>query len=281
MPGSCPDTKCSSGISAPEVVLQVPCSNEVGMSDRRHPEHTRSGQQWTDQTQQPRQPSPPYTDPAYSGQSFYPPPYGPGSSPDLNATQPTEKLPHYWLHGQHPPDQPTEEPTPGRPKAPRWLWIAAAAAVVLVTALVIALVIANGTARKQTAVPPLPAMPSSQNPASTTSTSPSPSASSSEPPSTESSPPANASAMQTVLYNVTGEGRAISITYVDNDGMMQTEFNVALPWSKQVSLSTSGSPKPNVTIVNIGHDVTCSVTVDGAQVKRRTGAGLTVCNGPG
>ena len=85
--------------------------------------------------------------------------------------------------------------------------------------------------------------------------------------------------MQTVLYNVTGEGRAISITYVDNDGMMQTEFNVGLPWSKQVSLPTSGSPKPNVTIVNIGHDVTCSVTVDGVQVKQRTGAGLTVCNG--
>ena len=135
-----------------------------------------------------------------------------------------------------------EEPTPGRPKAPRWLWIAAAAAVVLVTALVIALVIANGTARRQTAVPPLPAMPSSQNPVPT-STSPSPSASTSEPTTTETSQPANASAMQTVSYNVTGEGRAISITYVDNDGMMQTEFNVALPWSKEVSLSTSGSPE--------------------------------------
>ena len=32
--------------------------------------------------------------------------------------------------------------------------------------------------------------------------------------------------MQAVFYNVTGEGRAISITYTDNDGMMQTEFNV-------------------------------------------------------
>jgi hypothetical protein len=85
--------------------------------------------------------------------------------------------------------------------------------------------------------------------------------------------------MQTVVYNVTGEGRAISITYVDNDGMMQTEFNVALPWNKQVSLPKSGQPKANVTIVNIGHDVTCSVTVDGVQVTQRSGAGLTVCNG--
>ena len=87
--------------------------------------------------------------------------------------------------------------------------------------------------------------------------------------------------MQTVVYNVSGDGRAISITYVDNDGMMQTEFNVGLPWTKEVSLPESGSKTPNVTIVNIGHDVTCSVTVDGVQVKQRTGAGLTVCNGSG
>ncbi|MDT5141544.1 MAG: hypothetical protein QOI79_876, partial [Mycobacterium sp.] len=34
-------------------------------------------------------------------------------------------------------------------------------------------------------------------------------------------------------------------------------------------------------IVNIGHDVTCSVTVDGVEINQRTGAGLTVCNGSG
>ena len=84
---------------------------------------------------------------------------------------------------------------------------------------------------------------------------------------------------QTVVYDVSGEGRAISITYVDDDGMMQTEFNVALPWSKVVSLPDSGNRQPNITIINIGHDVTCSVTVDGVQVNQRTGAGLTVCNG--
>jgi cytoskeletal protein RodZ len=248
------------------------------MSDRG-PEHTRSAQRDTDQTQRIHQPYPRYTDPAYSGQSSYPPPYYPGSSHDPNSANPTERLPQYWLQGQPPPDQTTQEPAPRRPKAPRWLWIAAAAAVVLVTALVIALVIANGTAGRQTAVPPLPAMPSSQNP--TKSTSPAPSASTSEPPSTETSPPANASAMQTVLYNVTGEGRAISITYVDDDGMMQTEFNVGLPWSKQVSLPESGSQKATVTIVNIGHDVTCTVTVDGVEINERSGAGLTVCSGSG
>jgi Mycobacterium membrane protein len=239
------------------------------MNDPRRPEHT--------------QPYPPYADPAYSGQSYYPPAYYPEAPSNPIQTNPTEKLPQYWLQDQGLPHQPTQEPEPGRPKAPRWLWVAAAAAVLLVTALVIALVIANGTARRQSAVSPLPTMPTSPKPTATTSTSPSmgpsSSATTSAPSSTESSPPTNAGAMQTVVYNVTGEGRAISITYVDNDGMMQTEFNVALPWNKQVSLPKSGKPKANVTIVNIGHDVTCSVTVDGVQVNQRSGAGLTVCNG--
>jgi Mycobacterium membrane protein len=249
------------------------------MRDPRRPEQTRTARQGTDQTQQSRQPYPQYADRAYSGRSFYPPAYDPGYSPSTNATDPTDKLPQYWLHGQPPPDQPLPEPAPGRPKAPRWLWIVAAAAVLLVAALVIALVIANGTARNQTAVPPLPEMPNSSNPSSIPSTAPSPSATASEPSSTESSPPGNASAMQTIVYDVAGEGRAISITYVDNDGMMQTEFNVGLPWSKQVTLPASSSAKANVTIVNIGHDVTCTVTVDGVEVNQRSGVGLTVCNG--
>jgi len=81
--------------------------------------------------------------------------------------------------------------------------------VVLVTALVIALVIANarpeangGTRTAET--------PSSQHPVPKTS--PSPSASAPAPATTEPSQPADASAMQTVVYNVSGNGRAISIT---------------------------------------------------------------------
>jgi hypothetical protein len=249
------------------------------MNDRQRSEHTRSAHEGTDQTQRIRQPYPQYTDPAYSGQPSYPSGYSPGSVTDRNTAHPTEKLPPYWLYGQPPPDQPPGGPTPGRSKAPRWLWIATAAAVLLVAAMVIALVIANGTAKKQTAVPPLPAMPSSTDRASTTSPSPSPSASASQPTSTESSQPNTPAGMQIIDYNVTGEGRAISITYVDNEGMMQTEFNVALPWSKQVSLPASSSAKATITIINIGHNVTCSLTVDGVEVNERKGVGVTVCNG--
>jgi hypothetical protein len=248
------------------------------MNEPRRSEHTRSAQEGTEQTQRIRQPYPPYTDPAYSGQTPYSPGYYSGSATERNATHPTEKLPSYWLYGQPTPDQPPEGPAPKRSKAPRWLWIAATAAVLLVAALVIALVLANGTATKQTELPPLATVPSSPNQASTTPPSSSPSASASAPSSSESAPPTNAVGMQTVEYNVNGEGRAISITYVDNDGMMQTEFNVVLPWSKEILLAASSNAKARITIINIGHDVTCTLTVDGVEVNERTGVGLTVCN---
>ena len=84
---------------------------------------------------------------------------------------------------------------------------------------------------------------------------------------------------ESVVYNVTGEGRAINITYVDTGGIMQTEFNVALPWSKEVSLGAPAKNSASVAVVNVGRDVTCSVSVNGAQVRQRTGRGLTICTG--
>ena len=52
------------------------------MNDPRRSEHTRSAQEWTEETQRIRQPYPQDVDPAYSGQSPYPPPYYLGSSPN-------------------------------------------------------------------------------------------------------------------------------------------------------------------------------------------------------
>jgi hypothetical protein len=141
----------------------------------------------------------------------------------------------------------------------------------LAVAMVIALVLANMSAKKLSS---LPAMPSSKTPAFTSSSTPSSSATF----PTESSETANVPVTETVVYNVTGQGRAISIAYVDNGGVLQTEFNVALPWSKEVNLSSLGDQKANITIVNIGHDVTCSVTVAGVEVRQHTGMGLTVCD---
>jgi hypothetical protein len=87
--------------------------------------------------------------------------------------------------------------------------------------------------------------------------------------------------MQSVVYSVTGEGRAISIMYVDTGDVFQTEFNIALPWTKEVSLPKSPVHPANVMIVNLGHNVTCSVTVAGVQVSQRVGVGITICDARG
>lgn len=236
--------------------------------------------------------SPP-ADPAYADQAPYAPTYYGGPmppwAPNLNETNPTRQLPPYWQQdlppsGQ-PPSQGTAPPPPGGSKPPRWLWIVAGAAVLLVVALVTALILVNDAIKTQTAVPPLPAMPepSSTQPSPSTRTSPLPTLAPVPPTGgpltpTETTGPA---AMQDVSYNVYGDGRAISIVYIDTGDVIQTEFNVSLPWSKQVSLPKSAIHPANITIVNIGHNVSCSVTIDGTQVSRRVGVGLTICDARG
>ncbi|BBX74396.1 hypothetical protein H7H78_09310 [Mycobacterium shinjukuense] len=234
--------------------------------------------------------NPPPTDPAYAGQAPYAPTYSgylPPWARDPNAPNPTQWLPQYWQQDQTPPGEFPPDglaPPPHASGAPRWLWVAAGAAVLLVVGLVIALVVANGSAKNQTALEPLPPMPapSSTLPTLTTRTSPAPSAAPA--PTTSGSGTTTettvAGALQTVVYTVTGEGRAISVTYLDTGGVIQTEFNVSLPWSKAVSLPTTAAHPANVTIVNIGHNVTCSITVAGVQVRQRTGMGLTFCDVP-
>lgn len=248
-------------------------------------------------------------DPAYSGQ--YPGQYwGPtgtaypgaaypgaaysGAGYGAPMTQPTEQLPTYWQQGTgYPPGYPPPPPAPQPPKSPRWLWIVAAAAVLLVAGLVLALVIVSSSSRESTTVAPLPSS-TTTSPRPTTSVGPTattrmPTTTTRAPlplpiPIPTSEPPAGAESpvptgTETVVYTVTGEGRAINITYVDTGGIMQTEFNVALPWSKQVSLSAPAKNSASVAIVNVGRDVTCSVTVDGAQIRQRSGRGLTICTG--
>ncbi|KJX75695.1 MmpS family transport accessory protein [Mycobacterium lepromatosis] len=230
---------------------------------------------------------PPPTDPAYAEQAAYAPAYDASLPPWT--PHPPQQLPRYWQQDQPsltnvPPARLTP-PLPQEPKSPHWfLWIAAGASVVLLVGLVMALIIANGAIKTQTAVPPLPTIPesSSATPTPTTKTSPTPTAGPA--PSTTGSgtltQTIEPSAMMDIVYSVTGQGRAISVTYMDTGDVIQTEFNVVLPWSKQVSLSKSAVHPASVTIVNIGHDVTCSVTVAGVQVRQHTGVGLTICDAP-
>lgn len=248
------------------------------MNDPRQPE-------WSDPTQQAGNGYPPNPDPAYAGQ-YYGYPAGGYVPPP---TQPTQQLPTSWQQGGFPPAEPPEPPA-GPPKSPRWLWILAGVAVLLVVGLVIALVIVTSSSRESTvAVPVPPVTGTSTEPTMPTTTSriPLPTTSRSPLPTTTESPatpvpPAETpspTGTDTVVYNVAGDGRAINITYVDTGGVMQTEFNVMLPWSKEVSLSSPARNSASVAVVNVGRDVTCSVSVNGVQVRQRTGRGLTICTG--
>jgi Mycobacterium membrane protein len=255
------------------------------MNDPRRPQNYGPPQQgpvstWSDE---------PIDYPAYADDMPYAS-YGGGNSPWApGAYQPTQTQqlpPQYWQQDQPPKDdQRPEGPEP--PHTPRWLWFLAGTAVLVVIGLVIALVIANGSAKQQTAIEPLPPMPTSSSAPPTTRTAP-PSTTRRPPRTTTTEPsappppgvPNTPGALQTVVYSVTGEGRAISVMYMDSGDLIQTEFNVTLPWSKQVSLLSSATRPASVTVVNIGHNVTCSVTVAGVQVRQRTGQGLTFCDAP-
>jgi hypothetical protein len=234
---------------------------------------------------------PPPADPAYADQAGpYAPIYG-GYSPQwASSLNETKQPPPYWRQevppsGELPPEG-LAPPPPGGPRSPRWLWIGAGAAALLVVALVIALILANHAIKTQTAVPPLPAMPepSTETPTPSTRTSPPSHTLRPLPPPSESLEPTETTGpaiLQDVVYNVTGDGRALSIMYIGTGDVIQTEFNVALPWSKEVTLSKSAIHPATVTVVNFGHNVTCSITVAGVQVSQRDGVGLTICDARG
>jgi hypothetical protein len=238
-------------------------------------------------------PYPPPADPAYADQAGpYAPTYGGYNQQWASGLNDTKQLPGYWQQELPPPGGAPPEglapPPPGGRKPPRWLWIGAGLAVLLTVALVIALVLVNDAIKNQTVVPPLPAMPGSttETPTPTPSTRTTPPSRTFRPlpPPTASGPPSETTGpgeMQDVVYTVTGEGRALSVVYVGTGDMLQTEFNVALPWSKEVSLSKSATHPANVTVVNFGHNVTCSLTIAGVQVSQRVGVGLTVCDARG
>jgi hypothetical protein len=225
---------------------------------------------------------PGYTDPAYASQA----PYGPTYQPPPGY-RPTERRPAYSPYGYDPyttgqfgPGEPPQEPD--GPKAPRWLWVLAAIAVILVIGLVIALVIINSS-RQDTVVAPLPSLPepslTTRTPTTTTRPPtipvvPAPTTPTGPSPTTTSAP---SGATETVVYTVNGDGRAINITYVDTGGVLQTEFNVVLPWTKEVQLARPAENSASVSIINVGREVSCSISVNGAQLQQRTGSGLTIC----
>lgn len=234
-----------------------------------------------------------YPDPAYSNQPPYPGVYPavPGSAPQASPN-PTQQLPPYpppYGYDAGAPGQPPGAPTPppGTPTPPEpdgheprlWLWILAGVAVLVALGLVVALVIANGSSQETVVAPqpitPQPNFSTSPKTPTTTSRAPRPVPPATTAPPTETTP----GPTETVTYEVTGEGRAINITYLDTGNVLQTEFNVMLPWSKQVELAQPATETASVSVVNFGPEVACTVTVNGVQTQHRTGSGITICVG--
>lgn len=235
-----------------------------------------------------------YPDPAYANQPYNPAyPAVPNAGP-TPGTNPTQQLPPYAPYGYdantssqygagyQPPGSPPPPPEPDDDGPRPWLWILAGVAVLVVVGLVIALVIANSS-RQETVVAPQPVTPE-PSPTRTTTAPPTTSRSPRPvpvPPSTSPITPTTPGATETVTYEVAGDGRAINITYVDSGNMLQTEFNVILPWSKQVELPEPATQTASVSVINFGPEVTCTVSVNGVETQHQTGTGLTVCVGEG
>ncbi|MFZ0833125.1 MAG: MmpS family transport accessory protein [Mycobacterium sp.] len=229
-----------------------------------------------------------YSDPAYAGSTPYGPSYAPASTPSSPA--PTEPLPQYWTQTYPPAGSmpPGDVPPPEPPRGPRpWVWALIGFAVATVIGLLLFMVfVTTNPSRQETSIPAMPSSTYPRTPPRTTTTTP-------ELPSILPIPlptltlpnpttsPNTSGETEPVRYEVTGQGRAINITYIDSGGVMQTEFNVLLPWSKEVNLPKPAQDSASITVINAGRDVTCKISIGGVEVQERSGALLTVCSPSG
>jgi hypothetical protein len=224
-----------------------------------------------------------YSDPAYGGTSYTP---MHTSAPPSGQT-PTQQLPPYWT--QTSPQPPTTGPPPpgeppDPPRGPRpWLWGLAGFAVAAVIALIawLVFVVASPAKDKSVAAPSSTLTPTTRAPTRTPSSSPGrpplPTGLPTFPPLP--TPPTNSSGeTESVSYDVTGDGIALSISFNGTGGMMQNDFGVELPWHKEVDLPKPAKGSASIIVTNAGKDVTCTISVGGRKIVERKGSVLTVCS---
>lgn len=166
----------------------------------------------------------------------------------------------------------------------RWMWVAGAAGAVLLVAVICTVVILGGgdsgsvsatvsppsvttspaaTSQAPSRAPSMPApapLPTGPlTPETVTTVAPSPSAEAAPPPEAAPSP---APAPNTITYQVTGSRQLIdlvTVIYTDGQGALQTELNVALPWSKSVVLDP-GVTLGSVTATSVMGHLNCTIT---------------------
>jgi hypothetical protein len=226
-----------------------------------------------------------YSDPAYAGSA----PSVSGYSAVPSSGPGTQPLAPHWTQttGYVPPvsldDYSTGSPPPGGTHG--WLWVAAGLVLVVVIGSVAWLLWPNPStdttaipAQKSTTpstaptttkpvvptaipsfpsfpipsftLPPIPGFPTTSNPSGET---------------------------ETVEYEVTGGGRALSILYIDTGGVMQLEYAVQLPWRKEAELAKPAKDSASVMVANAGNQVTCKIAIGGVQVQQKSGTVLITC----
>jgi hypothetical protein len=168
----------------------------------------------------------------------------------------------------------------------RWVWVAGVAGAILLVAVICTVVILgggdSGSVSTTVAPPATTSQPAATTsaPASTPSTPP-PAATlppetvttvtptASAPPSEPAPEAAPAPAPSTITYRVTGNRSLldlVTVIYTDSQGALQTDVNVALPWSKTVVLDP-GVTLGSVTATSVTGQLNCSIAdASGAAV---------------
>jgi hypothetical protein len=163
----------------------------------------------------------------------------------------------------------------------RWVWVAGVAGAILLVAVICTVVILGGGdsgSVSTTVAPPAttsqPAATTSARPATTsaappagalppetvTTVTPTASAPPSDTPAQAAPPPA--AAPNTITYRVTGNRNLldlVTVIYTDSQGALQTDVNVALPWTKTVVLDP-GVTLSSVTATSVIGQLNCSIS---------------------
>ena len=190
----------------------------------------------------------------------------------------------------------------------RWMWVASVAGVILLVAVICTVIILGGgdsgsvsvtttspaapttsqspttPAQDATAKPKVPP-PTAMSPETVTTVTPSPRATAeptAEPAPAEAAPPAAEVSPRTVTYTVTGTRPLldlVTIVYTDQQGALQTEFNVALPWSKVVVLNP-GVETESVVATSFYGRLNCSVfNAAGQRIITSNTSNMATCAG--
>jgi hypothetical protein len=171
----------------------------------------------------------------------------------------------------------------------RWMWVASVAGVILLVAVICTVIILGGgdsgsvsavttspaepstsqsptTAVQDATSKPVPAPPGpAMSPETVTTVTPSPRATAeptAEPAPPEAAPPASPADPRTITYTVTGTRPLldlVTIVYTDQQGALQTDINVALPWTKTVTLNP-GVQLKSVTATSVTGQLNCAIT---------------------